>query len=633
MRPFGPKKLGSRDDHSDEEKATLQLVTDRFHVADRFKKPINDKCNVWYGLSRNYRRLQHAHAQTHENDRDTVMQDFRRVFGEELFIPYVFTVIETNVPRIVATDPAIICKPNNAEESTYLACEPVKRLFERDQKRMRYPTRLQETARSGLRYGLGVQKNYWERKLRSGRRVAPKESEAGYKLIEDEHILVYEGPMVESVDIFDFLWDPDGHDLDSCDFVIHRTWRKMDYIKQRVAEGKQRREEGLIGGWADLDLDKVEGMGSSTARGELWADRMQASGMSDYETEGNTLHEVWEYHDRENVYTVLDRELLVQNAPNPFLHGDFPFHIWRPTLVEHEFCGIGEPEPIAHLQYELNTLRGQRRDAATLAMNRGYFYSRGMLNPAKVIAGAGVLVPVTGDPKDAIYPMPFEDIPQSGVSEENALKEDIERTTGISDPVSGGAASETATGTQLVQAAANQRIRQKLKNLYHDLLVPEVAQRRELYRQNVTEESQAQTIRVEDNRTPTGYVFIECGPAELNADIDVEPVDGSTEAENEAQKRTDAAQLVDALAPFMEEVDGSALLRHLLQQFGVSKPESFLQAPGPEPEEIVQAIGTVLQEVGMPEDQIAGVLQAALQLLEEEPAEEEPEAGPEARGA
>jgi len=638
------KPLASIEDMSDEQKAVLALVKKRFDASDKLHAQFRDRWNVWYGLSRNYRRLQRQHAQANTpNDKDTVIQEFRRVFGEELFIPYVYTVIETNVPKVLANDPKIMARPNDASEKAYLACDPVKQLFERDNKAMGYVTTSQETARSGLRYGLGVQKEYWELKTRSGKKIVPKESEAGYKLEDDGGIVVYEGPRAESVDIFDFFWDPQAYNLDSADYLIHRSWRKMDYIKKKVEEGHRRRGQGDPGGWVDLDLSAVDGMGSDAARGEVWSDRMQAAGMTSFDTEGNTLHEVWEYHDRDNVYTILDRTLVVQMAPNPFLHGDYPFQVFRPTIMEHEFVGTGEAEPIAHLQYELNTMRGQRRDAATLAMNRGYFYSKGMLNPSKVMTGAGVFVPVIGDPKDAIQPMPFTDIPQSGVSEEEALKRDIEMTTGISETVSGGSGGgdETATGRQLVQAAANVRIEQKAKNFFSEVFRRAVPQRRELYRQHIVKQEQTRTMRVSDpsatqeiggKTVPTGYSFVSCGPDEINANIEVEPISGSTEAENKAQKRADVTQLVQALTPFMAEIDQPKMLVHVLQEFGLDQPEEMIKTPGPTVEEIIPAIGRALLETGMPEEQIESVLQSAYDFLQQQP-EEQAEGGSEAPAA
>lgn len=626
--------LRSADDMTEDQKAVLAECRKRFDAAEKVHRPYRDRWNTYYGLSRNYRRLaQKRKKASTPNDADTVMQEFRREFGTELFIPYGFTVIETNVPRILATDPTMSVKPNNARPETYAACEPVKRLYERDQRAMSYERRLQETVRSGLRYGLGAQKLYWQRKYRNGRKVVPMEAEDGYKLIADNQILVFEGPMAESCDIFDLFWDPSGHDLESCDYLIHRTWRGSRYILDRIKEGKEQREQGLDGGWIDVDPEAVKGLASTSKRGEVWSGRNQAAGMGDYQTEGDELHEVWEVWDRDRVITILDRTLVVQDSLNPFLHGDFPFQIYRPTITEHEFVGIGEIEPIAHLQFELNEMRGQRRDAATVALNRGYFYSQGMLNPKTVMTGAGVFVPVQGDPKDVIQPMPFTDLPASGVSEEEALKRDIELTTAMSESVVGSEGEETATGTQLVQQAANRRIQQKAKNLFVDLLRPAAAQMHELYRQNIVDPDKARTIRVEaeqlpgQERTPTGYAFVTVGPRELNADIDPVPVDGSTEADNEAQKRTDAAQLVDAMAPFMENLDLAQMAKYVLMQFGVDEPDELLAPPEPKPEQVVEVIGRTLQEAGVPEDFITQVLEAAHQRLIDEPPEEGGEEG------
>jgi hypothetical protein len=73
---------------------------------------------------------------------------------------------------------------------------------------------------------------------------------------------------------------------------------------------------------------------------------------------------VWEWHDGHRVCTVLDREILVQEAENPCV-GHIPFQVYRPTKVPKQMVGIGEVEPMEHLQRELDTLRSQRRDAAT----------------------------------------------------------------------------------------------------------------------------------------------------------------------------------------------------------------------------------------------------------------------------
>jgi hypothetical protein len=606
--------LATKEDLSEAQKSTLELVTKRFRASERQHKDLDPRWNSYYGLSRNYKRLRKRHAQAqNERDRDSVMQEFRRVFGEDLFVPWIYTAIETVLPAILANGPTITAKPTAPGSENEEACEPVANLLESTQREMSYDRRLQETVRSGLRYGLGVQKTFWECKTRSGKKIQQNQSGPGYQVVNDDHICVYEGPKAESVDIFDFFWDPIAYDLQSAGYVIHRTWRSMEYITDRVAEGKARRAKNETGGWAELDLERVKGLASTTARGEVWAERMQAAGMSHYEgVDGNELFEVWEYHDRDNVYTVLGRELLVQEAENPFLHGDFPFQIFRPTIVEHELVGIGEAEPIAHLQYELNAMRGQRRDAATLALSPPFFYTRGMLNPKQLVWGAGVFNPIDGNPDEVIKQANIRDLPSSSVEEENALKQDIQLASGLSEAFIGSSGGETATETQLLQTAANRRIKQMTKNLHVDLLVPAAKQMYELLRQHVTDEKQPKNVRLE--KTGVGkpsYSFQEVGPAELNAKIEVAPVDGSTESENETQKRADAVQEVDALSPFMEEIDKRALAKSTLRKLGHAEPEELLLPPGPSTEEAVKGIGEAMQQAGIPPEEIQKILEAA----------------------
>lgn len=610
--------IATKDDLTPEQQASLRKVQERFASADRLHQQLASRWNAWYGLSRNWRRLQSAHAQASSpRDKDVVVDLAKRQFGQELFIPYCFTVIETNVPRILSVAPRYRALPTKLGELEEAARRPLEKLYERDAAAMSYERKLQETVRSGLRYGLGVQKDYWEKKTRDGKKIVPRALGLGRK-VEDTRIVVFEGPQVESVDIFDFFWDPAAKDLDSAGYVIHRTWRDMDYIKERVDEGRKNRAEGPQQGWAELDLEKVKGLSSANKRGETWDGRMQAAGLSNYQTQGNEEFEVWEYHDRDQVITVLGRELVVQEDTNPFLHGDYPFDIYRPTLVEQEFCGIGEVEPIAHLQWELNTLRGQRRDAATLALNRGYFYQVGTLDPAQIVTGAGVFNPVFGNPSEIIQPMPFTDIPQSGVSEEAAIKGDIELTSAMSEAVVGSGGEETATGTQLVQAAANFRIKQKTKNLHVDLLVPEVKKRKALYEQHVVAADQTQSVPVEDSTTPTGYAFLEVTPEMHAAAIEIVPVDGSTEADDPAQKKHDAAELAQSLAPFAERINIEPLIKYICEQHDIEDPGSWIKpAPqGPDGGQIVQQIGQAMHDAGMEPERIHEILEAAYKATE-----------------
>lgn len=572
MAKQGDKRapIKSKDDLTDEEKSKLEFVLKEFSRADRLHALLRQRWNLYYGLYRNYRKLGNDLKTASPRDRDTVSQEFVRVFGAELFIPYAFATVETVLPRILSSNPRMLVLPKNSQAEA--AIEPVRATFERDQAAINYEMKLQDICRSGLMYGMGWGKTYWEKKYRKGRKFERRLLEDGDQIKEDDRKLVYEGPQVEAPDIFDMFWDPAGKDVDTCGFIIHRTWRTTEYVANMVK----------CGHWTDVDLESVKSMVGDADRGGIWSDRMEAAGIRSSDQGGSNLHEVLEYHDRSKVYTVLNRAILVQDKQNPHHHGDLPFQLYRPTRVPSEMQGIGEIEPIAHLQFELNTMRSQRRDAATLALNRGYFYQKGMLQPKDMIMGPGAVVPVMGDPREAIYPMPIQDIPSSSVSEEEALKSDIVLTSGISEQVAGTntpLSSTTATEAQMIQTAASERIKLKAKNLMAETIKTGAAQWRALYIQKVPEKEAE--MRIPDTTTPSGYSFVKVSRKDFE-NTDVIPDAGSIAPENEAEKRSNAIQFTQALAPFIERIKPEKIIEHVLEQYGIRNAESWLQEEQPE---------------------------------------------------
>lgn len=609
--------LRAPQDQPQETQDYLKRVLAAIEACEKIQKPLRDRWDQWYGLSRNYRRWSREHSQaTNPRDRDVIVNEVKRNFGDDLFVPMAHVVLETNVPRILSTDPTMNVRAKNLDSEE--AVIPVRELYHRDMAAMGYGRRLQEVVRSGLRYGLGVQKLYWKKDMRTRQMVKPRILGLGRQIVKDD-VVLFEGPMAEARDIRDVFWDPVAWDVASCEYMADRTWRSDEYVLAKMQSGE----------WEQVDPEVVKQCGGKM-RDEVWAGRYTAAGVPNLSAEVSK-HEVIEYWTREKVCTVLDRMFLVKEEPNPFLHGDLPFQIYRPTLVEHEFLGIGEVEPIAHLLYELNSLRGQRRDAATLALNRGFFYQAGGLDPAQIQTGIGVFNPVFGIPSEIIQPMPFTDIPQSGVSEEESIKSDIELTSAMSEAITGGGGEGTATETQLVQAAASMRIKQKAKNLHEDLLRPGTAQMRELYLQHFVDESQSQEIRVDDPRIPTGYSYVNVTPDMLAADLEISPEDGSTEPDDPTRQRQESIELLNALAPFAEKLELNRVLKHVLSRYGVDDPNGWL-AHGPDPEELVHSIGEAMQREGVPEPKILQILQSVAPgggpAPEQAPSQNEPEPEP-----
>lgn len=583
-------------------------------ASEQRRRPFIDRCNEYYGLYRNYRKLKA------ENDRDDrTMQEAKREWGAELFIPYCFATIETILPRILASNPKMKVKPKDA--AALSSVDGIARLFEQRQAEIKYALQLQPVVRSGLKYGLGVGKTMWEREAKTVRRNEPRT--LGYwkgMTTKERTVTKSEGPTFEFVDLFDFFWDPNARDIDTSEFAIHRTWRSTRYVKEMLESGRWGTKMALDTGRSTnplLDMEAVAALGSaSSARDQQYAERMKAAGLKEGTDSGEgKLHEVWEYHDRERVVTVLDGTFIVQNKPC-YYHAELPFQIFRPTPQEGEFAGIGEIEPIAHLQYELNTLRSQRRDNATLILQKAFMYTEGRLvDPNDLTIAPGEGIAVYGNPRDVIAPLDFGELPNSSYSEEEALKRDIERTTGVSDSVAGGDSTgsvDTATGIQLVQSAANVRIAQKTANLEAELINPAAAQWIELYMEKTFGDRQ---MTIEDAREPNGYRFESIGPEQLAANVEIVADAGSTEPENKPQRRNDA-MIVGNQMNGDPDIDQRKLKTWLLGEFGIPHPETWLSPLQPTLDPNV--VGALLVQAGMDQDAALGLIQQALQSSAED---------------
>jgi hypothetical protein len=190
----------------------------------------------------------------------------------------------------------------------------------------------------------------------------------------------FDDPDFEDIDVFDLMWDPYGSDVRSCSWMIHRTWTSLAGCLARVQAGQWNTESAQA-----LTEDRLRRMGNGQKYDEVWQERMTASGFGTFAgmPRGEQIHEVWEWHDGERVLTVLDRMVLVQAAENPTV-GQKPFHIYRPTPLQRQMVGIGELEPIEHLQRELDTIRSQRRMAANLSLGKPTFYDDAAIDPEDV---------------------------------------------------------------------------------------------------------------------------------------------------------------------------------------------------------------------------------------------------------
>lgn len=569
--------------HTPQEEDALARVVAAREQAEGMHASFRKKWEHLYGLYRGYNDLKSSWRSAGPRDKDGVLYDAKKGWGAELFIPYSFSTIETIVPRAVSQRPRMLVLPRDEESEDNV--ESMRLMIDAQQERIDYDLTLQDILKTGMIYGLGISKASWKKEYVDTRKVQrarfPRTLVGrGQYVTERKRVCTFDDPNAEWIDPFNFFWDPYGYSMKTCEWVLQRSWRSHKYVMARLTANPERgRADWSSAAARALKDDDVRRIGGNTADYKtLLEGRLQASGATGLELKGDHLHEVWEFHDGERVITVLDREVLVQDEENPAL-GEIPFQVYRPTQVPGEMVGIGEIEPIEHLQAELNTMRSQRRDNATLVLMRSFAYDDSLVDADDVEFGPGSLIPVNGDPNAAITQLRVGDIPNSGYQEEASLVNDIQRTTGVDDTVSGAdgagsGATSTATGVQLVQAAANKRIENKARRLETEVIRPTTRVFGRLNQRMILEDRSLRVDNEEYGSDPNAkrWKWYELGPDDLRGEFDFIPEGGSTQPENTPQLRQDA-QMKWQMFGGNDKVDQTWLLEDVMKGLGIDKPK------------------------------------------------------------
>ena len=597
----------SETDLSDLDRRLVGYIRSLKESSERSRRPLEDRWNSLGALYANYAKVRKAHS--NDADVDRLLSEFRREFGEQIRIPAAFSTVETVLPRALSVDPKLKAIPKPGIEDGRERAKRVEQRFARDMRRTNYAFKLQPTARRGFIYGLGVQKKYWEHRTKKVRENVPRRFRPGFQTVEAEKV-IYSGPNNEDVEIFDFFWDTQARSIETAEWVLHRTWRSYSYVRKQVESGV----------WMPVDLEAVKRMGRADAYKESRKARDEVAGLSTDISAAEGVHEVWEFHRGEKVITILDQTLPVQNARNPAFHGEFPFQAFRPIPKGGEFAGYGVIEHIAPLIFELDELRTLRLDNATVATQTPFFYQEGLLEEENIVFGPGTGIPVLGNPNDIVSPFRIGEPSGLGYQEEAAMKDDMDRTTGISDPVAGGESgapsTETATGLQLTMQAANVRVAQMTKNLTNEVIAPEQRQALELYKQYVLEPD----TFIPDPANPEEVV--EVSPEDFQAIEDIVPEDGSTEPDNPLQRQQSATTLYQNVTA-NPQVDQTKALLHLLREHDIRDPETWVipDLPRVDP----QVLGQVLAQFGItPEQTMVAMDQAVAAANGGAPAEGQP---------
>lgn len=619
-----------------EQQQLLNVVSSAFAAADKLHRQYRPQWEERYKLYRTYQDFKSYLSSEPDRDDAWRVREMATEWGSNLRLPWAFATVETIVARSLTNRPRMLYVPwdrdaMNIGRSGRPNVENMRVTIDAQQEQIRYMLSCQTTAKTGQIYGLGVRKTMWRSERRDSFTLAKATGNSDFEWTTEPRRTGFEDPDSQDVDIFNFLWDPAADGIDTAEYAIHRTWRSHGYVMAKIREAQNAHQQaasagadlealhaqGAIPGWflaAGLTEEDVKALASSSRWTDTWAGRDAAAGVSRRDVTGQPLHEVWEYHDGQRTIWILDRQVPVRVVQNPMWHGELPFHIYRPSEVPHEFVGIGAIEPSTFLFYEMDLLRSQRRDAASLALSPVFAYRDSVVDPAHLQIYPGAAIPVLGEPNDFLQKVNLGDVPSSGYAEEDRIKADIERATGLGDVVIGASTTGggTATEAQLQLASANVRIQNMTMRFEQEVIADECQQFVELNQQHIREARGFAVMVPAPGQPDFRWTWFEVGPEDLQGEMHARCMGGS-EANNVPQMRADAQSMMALLGN--PNFDQRKLAAEIAQKLGIEFPEALLAPDSRVPPQTLDALREIMTgPARMNPQQVDQIIQMALQM-------------------
>lgn len=490
-----------------------------------------------------------------------------------LFIPYTFSLIETVLPRITRTlftsRPHISVIPRNSMSVNsaptmeiyldYVWCE-----------RMNIPYHAHLWIKQALIYGYSPAKIYWHKDERFIKKRIPKYMfniehpmfKIGYG---EEEVMqkLYDAPMFKLVDIFDFWVDPQGYDIESARYIIHR-----DYLTEK--ELRLREEQGLYKNVSKL----IEQGGSYT--NEHRDSRLSSIGLGG--SLGAMVEGVYivdEYWEDDRLIVVGNEQVELADGPNPFWHGKKPYVEIGDHPVPFETYTIGEIEPIRYLQHELNTMRNQRMDNVNMTINNMWLRRRNADIPDEdLVSRPNGIIDVDDINKD-IKRLDTGTINHQSYMEEENVKKDIQNASGVFDHTRGLNSGKTDTATEVVrlQNAAEARFYEKVMLMENQGIRKLAFLTCALAQQFIVDEVEVPKI------TGDTYEFIKIGPEDIPGQYDFMTISNSMDTiANKDVKKQSMTMLYQMTAgdPLINRYE---FLRSIFKLYEIREVDRIIQNP------------------------------------------------------
>lgn len=403
-----------------------------------------------------------------------------------IFVPYIMSVVETMMPRIIDARPEFTVRGRT--EADQAKSEKQQQLADYLWELAKMDKTTEDFVRSALVFGISFLQVSWKKDVRTLEFLKSKDSTKKKLAWKEEERTFYDAPYCEWVDNYALWYDWHNTNRESKQYWFKRLVLTEDEIKRRYpGADKKRLELALKTPGGDLTdyaavRQQVKTTHTSIVKG-AGASSFQSSSGYGSEKYLNTnvlkMYEVFEYYrpfkDSYAVVVGASYVPLFKNAqmPIPFDFKEAPFIETTYLKIPGEFEGMGLPLILENPQVMLNLVKNQRLDAATLNIHKMWIVNPlANINKNELVTRPfGIIYSI--DP-NGVKEVQFSDIKASAYKEEEMLKSDMRYSSGVDDFSMGvGGGSSSATEVRHLRESTLERVRLFVNHLgdaYSDVL-------------------------------------------------------------------------------------------------------------------------------------------------------------------
>lgn len=499
--------------------------------------------------------------------------------GSNLFIPYIYNIVENAFPKIMkslfAVRPYLPYMPvNRKDPDATKKAQNMTNLVEWEfDNKMKGRLVYNDILRDCVIYGTAISKQTWKfeertvvKRMDVTRTATDPETGITTDVVMQEPMetteITYDAPVMQNINLADFYFDPYATNIDNAAYVIHQYYLPMYKVLKMAEEGQ-------------LDISVQDLRKKVTAAGSTnnAYDKGTAIGMSSKTNRKNEVL-IWEYWTDDIKCIVINKEIVGLVAGNPYWHRRKPFSKWEIVPVSGEFYGIGIVEMCLQLQYELNTTRNQRIDNVTFALNRMYTILRSAnIDTTQLKSRPNGFIEV--DSHDDLKEMNTHEVNASAYTEETTIKNDMDVTSGVYNYTRGEPADrrETATTASILSQAGNDRFEAQVLQIGWGGFSDSALQLAWLNRQYIDKETEI-TVVGNDGQVTDATI----SPVDIDIDLQIIPAPSSLfSAANKQIQQNTLVQLSNILVnnPIINQEE---FFKRVFEAFDFNEPEKLFNS-------------------------------------------------------